>query len=78
MRSAFMECSRPNAQPPGAALDVFEQEPLPPNHPLVKMDNVLLTPYLAFQWKQPCNRGEKRPRELRILSWNDGNKLGLG
>jgi D-3-phosphoglycerate dehydrogenase len=31
----------------GAALDVFEQEPLPPDHPLLKMENVLLTPHLA-------------------------------
>jgi D-3-phosphoglycerate dehydrogenase len=31
----------------GAALDVFEQEPLPPDHPLTKMDNVILTPHLA-------------------------------
>jgi D-3-phosphoglycerate dehydrogenase len=31
----------------GAALDVFEQEPLPADHPLTKMDNVILTPHLA-------------------------------
>jgi D-3-phosphoglycerate dehydrogenase len=31
----------------GAALDVFEQEPLPPDHPLRKMDNVILTPHSA-------------------------------
>ncbi len=31
----------------GAALDVFEQEPLPASHPLLKMDNVVLTPHLA-------------------------------
>jgi len=31
----------------GAALDVYEQEPLPPDHPLTKMDNVILTPHLA-------------------------------
>jgi D-3-phosphoglycerate dehydrogenase / 2-oxoglutarate reductase len=29
----------------GAALDVFEVEPLPPNSPLLKMDNVLLSPH---------------------------------
>lgn len=31
----------------GAALDVFWYEPLPANHPLLKMDNVTLTPHLA-------------------------------
>lgn len=31
----------------GAALDVFEQEPLPPDHPLITMDNVILTQHIA-------------------------------
>jgi phosphoglycerate dehydrogenase-like enzyme len=31
----------------GAALDVFEQEPLPAEHPLWGMDNVILTPHTA-------------------------------
>lgn len=31
----------------GAALDVFEQEPLPPGHPLTKFDNVVLAPHIA-------------------------------
>jgi D-2-hydroxyacid dehydrogenase (NADP+) len=31
----------------GAALDVFEQEPLPPDHPLWSATNVIITPHLG-------------------------------
>ncbi|MEM4680036.1 MAG: hydroxyacid dehydrogenase [Thermofilaceae archaeon] len=31
----------------GAALDVFEEEPLPPHSPFYELDNVLLTPHIA-------------------------------
>jgi phosphoglycerate dehydrogenase-like enzyme len=31
----------------GAALDVFEQEPLPPGHPFYRLENVLLSPHCA-------------------------------
>jgi phosphoglycerate dehydrogenase-like enzyme len=31
----------------GAGLDVFEIEPLPPDHPLWRMENVILTPHVA-------------------------------
>jgi D-3-phosphoglycerate dehydrogenase len=36
-----------NQQIAGAALDVFEVEPLPLDSPLIKMDNVMLAPHNA-------------------------------
>lgn len=32
----------------GAALDVFETEPLQPNHPFLGLDNVIVTPHVAW------------------------------
>lgn len=32
----------------GAGIDVYGQEPLPADHPLLALDNVLLTPHVAF------------------------------
>ncbi|OFW06002.1 MAG: hypothetical protein A3I61_14005 [Acidobacteria bacterium RIFCSPLOWO2_02_FULL_68_18] len=36
----------------GAGLDVFQQEPLPPDHPLLQMENVLATPHVAGVTRQ--------------------------
>jgi phosphoglycerate dehydrogenase-like enzyme len=32
----------------GAAIDVYDEEPLPAEHPLRKLDNVVLTPHLGY------------------------------
>ncbi|MET1068794.1 MAG: D-2-hydroxyacid dehydrogenase family protein [Pseudomonas prosekii] len=36
----------------GAALDVFEQEPLPANHPFRTLENVLATPHVGYVSRQ--------------------------
>jgi phosphoglycerate dehydrogenase-like enzyme len=48
----------------GAALDVFETEPLPADHPLWEMENVLITPHAA--WMGP----DSEARRLEVLREN--------
>ncbi len=54
----------------GAALDVFEQEPLPPESPLLRMDNVMLAPHNA----------NSSPTAWERVHWNTIRNLldGLG
>ena len=40
----------------GAALDVFEEEPLDAGNPLISMDNVILTPHLAASSEEAMMR----------------------
>jgi len=46
----------------GAALDVFDTEPLPAGHPLYSLDNVLMSPH----WRRP-RRGLARDGDGGVL-----------
>jgi phosphoglycerate dehydrogenase-like enzyme len=55
----------------GAALDVFEQEPLPPDHPLLKMDNVILTPHIA-SYSEEAALQLRRDTAKRVVEFFQG------
>jgi phosphoglycerate dehydrogenase-like enzyme len=55
----------------GAGLDVFNQEPLPPGHPFMRLSNVVLTPHIGW----PTDDGYERFAEAAcnvLLAWMDG------
>ena len=58
----------------GAGLDVFDVEPLPLNHPLRKMDNVVLTPHLGYVSEQNY-RGYFQGVVEDIRAWLDGRPV---
>lgn len=44
----------------GAALDVFDPEPLPPTHPLTRLPNLVLTPHLAAGTREARERSVRQ------------------
>ena len=61
----------------GAALDVFDQEPLPPDHPILSCEQVVLTPHIADQTPE----GVESLNEgcvTNVIAFLDGRPLNVG
>jgi phosphoglycerate dehydrogenase-like enzyme len=58
----------------GAGLDVFDEEPLPPEHALLQLDNTLITPHLGYVTLETYDRfyGEAVDD---ILAWLGGSPV---
>jgi D-3-phosphoglycerate dehydrogenase len=58
----------------GAALDVFEQEPLPAEHPLRRLDNVILTPHMA-SWSLDAAAQLRRDTARYVVEFFQGKAI---
>jgi phosphoglycerate dehydrogenase-like enzyme len=72
-QAALLDALR-NKRIGGAGLDVFETEPLPPEDPFRKLDNVILTPHLGYVSEDNFREFYKNAVEA-IKAWAAGSPI---
>jgi phosphoglycerate dehydrogenase-like enzyme len=58
----------------GAGIDVYDEEPLPLDHPFRKLDNIVITPHLGYVTAENYKRFYEQTVE-DIRAWLDGRPI---
>ena len=59
-----------------AGLDVYQQDPLPAEHPLLKLDNVVLSPHVAYNTPEAGDAIYEIAVE-NIVKYYEGNPINI-
>ncbi|CCF17900.1 D-isomer specific 2-hydroxyacid dehydrogenase; 3-phosphoglycerate dehydrogenase (PGDH/SerA)-like, glyoxylate reductase (GyaR)-like; NAD-binding [Pseudorhizobium banfieldiae] len=65
-----------NGQIRGAGIDVYDQEPLPADHPIRTLPNALVTPHLGYSVRETFEAFYRQTVE-NLESWLDGQPIRL-